>query len=158
IGEAGLTAVRQLRLMLAERYDDPQKLTHLKFLFLDTDPETLVGAAEGPSGMALGADEILALRLNRGSHYLKPRRNGRSLIEGWFDPQMLYRIPRNLVVQGVRALGRLAFGDHYRAIIQHLETALETVGQPQTMRAVESDIGLTVRSNRPRVYVITGLG
>ena len=40
---------------------------------------------------------------------------------------MLNRIPRNLVTNGIRALGRLAFVDHYRTILQRLQTSLEQI-------------------------------
>ena len=69
-------------------------------------------------------------RLNRPAHYLKPRRNGRSLIEGWFDPQTLYKIPRNPATVGLRALGRLAFLDHYRVFAEKLINSLDVVHAP----------------------------
>ena len=68
--------------------------------------------------------EVLLAPLNRPSHYLKPR-DGRPPLDKWLNPRMLYRIPRSQVTTGVRALGRLAFCDHYRAIVHRLQVELE---------------------------------
>src|SRR5205085_99122 len=107
------------KLTLAERFGGIDQFPHFRYLAIDTDPEA-INAATGDGPGFLSADELYLARLSRASHYLKPRRNGRSLLEGWFDPQMLYRIPRNLLTTGLRTFGRLAFCDHYRPISQKL--------------------------------------
>lgn len=155
LGGDGLAVLKQLKQYVIERLGEFDALPQLKLLYIDTDPETVQIAERGQG--ALAADEILLCRLNRASHYLKPRRNGRSLIEGWFDPQLLYRIPRNPQTQGVRALGRLAFGDHYRPVTQKLEVLLEEVTRPDALLQADQQTGLGVRSNRPRVYVVANL-
>ena len=101
---------------------------------------------------------VIPARLNRPAHYLKPRRNGRSLIEGWFDPQTLYKIPRNPATVGLRALGRLAFLDHYRAFAEKLLASLEACTHPDAVAAADRATRLGLRTNRPRVYVVAGLG
>src|SRR5207247_6996796 len=129
-----------------------ERLPNLKLLFIDTDPETTQRAVDDSSSCPLAPDEVFAARLNRPAHYLKPRRNGRSILEGWFDSQVLYRIKAgNPLTQGLRCLGRLAFCDHYRTLEQKLKTDLETLTQPETLDNAEAHSQLGMRTNRPRL-------
>ena len=70
---------------------------------------------------------------------------------------MLYRIPRSQVTAGVRALGRLAFVDHYRTIVKRLRTELDGCLNPNALALAGRQTQLGVRSNRPRVYVVASL-
>jgi hypothetical protein len=71
---------------------------------------------------------------------------------------MLYRIPRNLVTTGCRALGRLAFMDNYRLIARRLENELEASACEEALHRAAEETKLGLRTNRPRVYIIAGLG
>ena len=156
VGQTGLRVLQRLRKQLGERFGPPEKLPGVRFLFVDTDPDTLAAAADGPAG--LRDDEVFPARLNRAGHYLKPRLNGRSLIEGWFDSQLLYKIPRTPATLGLRPLGRLAFCDHYRGLAQKLQAELEICTHPDALADTADHTGLGLRTNRPRVYVVAGLG
>jgi eukaryotic-like serine/threonine-protein kinase len=157
IGQSGLEVVREFRRMTMERFGTPDRLPHLRMLFIDTDSEALhTATAAGPG--ALDPSEVIPARLNRPAHYLKPRRNGRSLIEGWFDAQTLYRIPRNPATVGLRGLGRLAFLDHYRVFADKLVAHVEACTHPDALSASDRVTKLRLRTNRPRIYVVAGLG
>ena len=155
IGQHGLDVVREFRRITQERFGTADRVPHLKVLFLDTDSDTLHAAT---AGAGLEPGEVIPARLNRPAHYLKPRRNGRSLIEGWFDPQTLYKIPRNPATVGLRALGRLAFLDHYKLFAEKLLGSLEGCTHPEALSAADRTTHLGIRTNRPRVYIVAGLG
>jgi serine/threonine protein kinase len=155
LGQGGLDVIREFRRLVQQQFGTSDRLPHLKLLFLDTDSETLQSAT---ASAGLEPSEVIPARLNRPAHYLKPRRTGRSLIEGWFDPQTLYRIPRNPATVGVRTFGRLAFLDHYRAFAEKLLSNLEACTHPDALATADRTTRLGVRSNRPRVYVVAGLG
>jgi eukaryotic-like serine/threonine-protein kinase len=157
IGHCGLQVVREFRRMAQERFGVAERLPHLKIIYIDTDSESLHDATAGGAG-ALDPLEVVPARLSRPAHYLKPRRNGRSLIEGWFDPQTLYKIPRNPATVGLRALGRLAFLDHYRVFAEKLLASLDACTHPDALSAADRSTRLGLRTNRPRVYLIAGLG
>ena len=59
---------------------------------------------------------------------------------------------------GMRPLGRLAFIDNYRQIAQRLRDELKACLEPDNLAAASSQTGLSLRTNRPRVYIVTGLG
>jgi serine/threonine protein kinase len=157
LGRGGLDVLCRVRQALTARFGRADRLPNLRLIGIDTDAETTSEESCGGPDATLAAEEVLLTRLNRPGHYLKPRRNGRSLIEGWFDAQMLYRIPRNPATLGVRCLGRLAFCDHYRNIAQKLRLDLETASHPDTLAQAERATRLGLRTNRPRVYVVASL-
>src|SRR5262249_36638214 len=155
----GLDVLERVKQSVVERFGSLDKLPTLRLLFIDTDPDTLQAAGSPNAVCPLAGDEIFPARLNPPGHYLKPRRHGRSIIEGWFDSQLLYRIKAgNPLTQGLRTLGRLAFCDHYRTLETKLREDLEAVTQPAAMDHAEVHTQLTLRSNRPRVYIVAGMG
>ena len=161
LGQTGLRVLRRLRYDLAERFGQPEMLSIVQSLYVDTDPDDLAAAEKTDAVRRLGAlrgDEIFPAKLQRASHYLKPRFTGRTLTDGWLDPAMLYRIPRNLQTTGLRMFGRLAFCDHYRPLMGKIHTAIDTMVAADAMTQTEGWTGLLRRTNRPRVYVVAGLG
>ncbi len=157
LGQAGLNTLKYLRQELRDRFENPDALPQLRLLHLDTDPEAQ-NEATGPTvGEPLVRSETLLARLNRASHYLKPR-HGRPRVDTWLDPAMLYRIQRNEVTGGVRALGRLAFFGNYHSIALRLHADLTACTDPSALTAAATRTGLALRSTRPRVYVVTSLG
>ncbi len=156
LGQAGLNTLKYLRQELHDRFDDPAALPQLRLLYLDTDPEAQTEATGPTVGEPLIRSETMIARLNRASHYLKPR-HGRPRIDTWLDPAMLYRIQRNEVTGGVRALGRLALFGNYPTITLRLQADLSACTDPAALAAAATRTGLVLRSTRPRVYVITSL-
>ena len=159
IGQAGLRVLQRFRHDLGERYGPRENTPLVRTLFIDTDPDTLDDAARSrplEHLAGLTPDEVVGAKLNRASHYLKPRLNGRSLVEGWFDQQVLYRIPRTPQTMGVRLLGRLAFCDHYRTLTAKIHAELDAALSPDALHRTEDRTGLRRRTNRPRVYVVAG--
>ncbi|MDB5309856.1 MAG: hypothetical protein JWO38_4058 [Gemmataceae bacterium] len=159
IGQAGLRVLQRLRYDLTERYGPPEYTPLVRTLFVDTDPDTLDDALHARPDERLAGlqpDDVFAAKLNRAGHYLKPRLNGRSLTEGWFDQQLLYRIPRTPQTMGLRLFGRLAFCDHYRPLMAKIHAELDACLTPDALHLTEQRTGLRRRTNRPRVYVVAG--
>lgn len=160
IGQAGLRVLQRFRFDLTEQFG-PQEMTPLfRTLFIDTDPDALDEATRGRPFDRLAAlrpDDIYAARLNRAAHYMKPRLYGRNIIHGWFDPQLLYRIPRAPQTLGLRLFGRLAFCDHYRPLMGKIQAELDEALSSDAFSMTENRTGLTRRTNRPRVYLVTSL-
>jgi len=145
LGGFGHGVLAQLRRRLENQFGGLEALPHLSLLALDTDPEA-------------GADpeRSLTLRLSRPSRYLRPR-DTMPPVEDWLDPKMVYRIPRSLVTTGVRALGRLAFIEHRRTISSRLRRELECLTTAKGLHEAAARTGLGIRSDWPRVYVVTSL-
>ncbi len=157
IGQMGIEVAQRFRRQVVDRYGSFDRVANLRLLCIDTDPETLQPATASQTGLPLAPSQVIPMRLNRASHYLKPRRNGRSIIEGWFDPQTLYRIPRNPQTLGLRCLGRLAFCDHYPTFVEKLREDLDACTQPDALAQADKLTKLGMRTNRPRVYIVASL-
>ncbi len=156
VGYTGFRVVQRLRKRMDELYGNADRLAAVRALYLDTDPEALDAAVVGHS--PLPPETVIPLRLNRSGHYLKPRTNGRMLIEGWFDVQTLYKLPRVPTTMGLRSLGRLAFCDHYRPVMQKLSAELDACLAPEAVAATCGITGQLIGTNRPRVYIVAGTG
>jgi serine/threonine protein kinase len=160
LGGVGAAVVRRLRFDLAERYGPPGRTPAVRAFVVDTDPDALAEAGR-PRPAArlagLGPDEVVPAPLNRAGYYLKPRLSGGGLVDGWFDPQLLYKLPRSPRTLGLRVFGRLAYCDHARAIGAKLRAEL-AAADPAAVHATAERAGLELRTTRPRVYVVAGLG
>jgi serine/threonine protein kinase len=156
LGQVGLTVMQRLREELTTSVAPAGLLPHLRFSLIDTDPEVMRLATRGNPSASLSASEVILAPLNRPSYYLKPS-STRPILNTWLNPRILYRIPRSQVTTGVRALGRLAYIDNYRVIIRRLQTELEAAVEPKALQDSAAQTGLGVRSNRPRVYILTSL-
>jgi serine/threonine protein kinase len=153
LGRMGQSVLQALRRALLSRFGPDQELPHIRLVALDTDPEAVhISGAAGN----LRPEEMLLTRLSRPSRYLRVR-DHLPAIEDWLDPKMIYRIPRSLITTGIRALGRLAFIEHYRTIQARLRRELERVTQPEALAVAHERTRLGLRTNWPRVYVVTCL-
>ncbi|MGE3807419.1 MAG: tubulin-like doman-containing protein, partial [Gemmataceae bacterium] len=158
LGAGGLNVLTQFRQVLKDRFGSVDALSHLRMIGIDTDPESVQRSTvhSGSDSLILSPSDVLAAKLNRPLHYQKSR-DGRPRIEQWFNTNMLYRIPRNLTTEGLRALGRLAFIDNYRLIAQRMQSDLEACVAPENLQKTIKQTGLKLRSNQPRVYVVCSL-
>lgn len=156
LGQLGLGVLQRLRESLDEGLGQATVLPNLRVLYIDTDPEAPRAGTTPQYGKPLSTEEILQVRLNRPSHYLRSR-EGRSQLEAWFNSKMLYRIPRHLVTTGMRALGRLALYDNFRSVGHRLRSELDLVTRPENLSQAAHNTRLGFRTNRPRVYVVTSL-
>jgi eukaryotic-like serine/threonine-protein kinase len=156
IGQLGVQTLTQLRLRLATELGSVNAVPHIRLVAIDTDANTLQQATNGITRAALRTQETLHARLQRPSHYLKTR-DGKLATDGWLSSRLLHRIPREQTNAGLRALGRLAFVDNYRAIAKRLEAEMQALCSQDTPHSSDSALDLGLRSNRPRVYIVTSL-
>ncbi|MCS7167715.1 MAG: protein kinase [Gemmatales bacterium] len=138
---------------ITERYGALRELPHLRLLHIDTDPEA--HHSWGEEFLTQGGELLLA-RLQRPARYLRPKDQLPDVSE-WLDPQMLYRMPRSQVTGGIRALGRLAFVEHYRSIRHRLEQLLSAITQPQALEQACQRWQTEIRSDWPLVFIVTHL-
>src|SRR5207248_2729494 len=96
------------------RLGDLGKLPLMRFLYVDTDKEALGHAQRGAPEIALQPAEVYHLPLQPMAHY---RRRQLDQIGDWLPREKLYALPRSLLTQGSRALGRLAFCDNYLRLV-----------------------------------------
>jgi hypothetical protein len=151
LGGLGLSALEAFRLELVERFGPTATPGHLRLIYIDTEAER----APASGSDTLPRIESVIARLNRASHFLR-RREGRAKIDDWFSKPLLYRIQRDQLTGGVRALGRLALFDNYRSIAERLRHELSECTHPGDIDGAGEKTSLPY--TRPRVFVVAGLG
>ena len=156
LGQVGLGIIRKLREKIVTQLGAANALPNCRLIYLDTDPDAPKVAARSGSGVPLSPGEVVMAKLNRPGYYVRTY-GGKDCMDSWFDPKMLYRIPRNLLTKGLRPLGRLAFFDNYRSISRRLQSELDECSEPETLRKTAEKTALGQRTNRPRVYIVTSL-
>jgi eukaryotic-like serine/threonine-protein kinase len=154
VGEFGLRVLCSYRRLIAERFGRPT-LPHLRWLFVDTDPESIKVAQSSAPGCSLSAEEVVWTRLHRSTHYLS--RQGLPPIESWLSAEDLYRMPRVPATDGMRGIGRLALLDHYHEICHRIRTLLEPFLSSAPVQEADRLSGLGMRSSFPRVFIANSL-
>jgi len=152
IGYSGQQVLKHFRKRLERDFGGAGQLPAIRHMLIDTDENALLEAQQ-----SYPSSDMIAAKLNRAAHYLRPRANGRTVIEGWFDPKILHKLPRAPLTMGHRALGRLAFCDHYRTIMQKFQAELDACAETNALAATCETAGQTLRTNQPRVYIVAGL-
>ena len=157
LGKLGLETLRQVRKLVTQEFGHADALPHVRLLGIDTDPEAIQAASHGDPESLLRTYEMLTAKLQRPSHYLKPR-DGKHSPDSWISSKLLFRIPRQQTGAGLRPFGRLAFVDNYRLISRRLEGELQSCAAEDTLHEMAGQTDLGLRSKTPRVYVVTNLG
>ncbi len=153
IGGTAARALRRLRRRLYHRFGGTARVPAFGMLLVDTDGKTIARAGQGDPTDALGPEEAVAMPLRRPADY---RSRSKELM-AWLSRRWLYNIPRSLQTEGLRPLGRLAFVDHAPQFLQRLREALVAITAPKALADASANTGLRVRSEAPRVCVVTSI-
>ncbi|MBX9625921.1 MAG: protein kinase, partial [Gemmataceae bacterium] len=156
VGGVGRLTVEHLRRVIHDRYGTADKTPNVRYLLVDTDPAAAPEfAPDDPAGFA--PREAVVARLHRPAHYLQ--RDGLPPVDGWMPAGALYKLSRNPgPADGVRAFGRLALVDNHKAVAARVRQEVEALTAGDALDRADAATGLGVRTNRPRVYLVAGLG
>jgi serine/threonine protein kinase len=151
VGSFGKRAIQQIRCRLLDRVGDLNQVPSFRFLYLDVEPGTAPSRASAAvSDVALEAEHVVHLPLQPVTAY---RRKQLDQILEWLPREKLYSIPRSLSVEGSRALGRLAFCDHYLKVTTRLKNDITVATHPEAIKQSADQTGLSPRAKVPSVYV-----
>ncbi len=154
LGAFGRQALQALRCRIIDRFGSVAKLPLLRFLYLDTNADSLKAALHAPPEQALPPSETFHLPLQPVGHYRRNRQIFDRLTE-WMPLEKLYTIPRSLETQGTRALGRLAFADNYLRLAARLKRELQVITDPDHLYQAVNRTGLPLRSEVPQVFLLS---
>ncbi len=150
VGGFGRRALQQLRCRLLDRVGDLHQVPSFRFLYLDIDPDSVNKLIADRSDAALLPEQLVTLPLQPVNNY---RRKHLDPILEWMPREKLYAMPRSLQPDGSRALGRLAFCDHYLKVMARLKSEFQIAIHPEAVKQSADQTGLTPRSKTPSVYV-----
>jgi hypothetical protein len=155
LGSYGRKAMLELRCRLMDRFGSLDKLSLVRFLAVDPDPEAVNQAVKGAPQVALTRSEFLHLPLSPVGNYR--RRNLDHLYE-WLPREKLYAMPRSLQTQGSRALGRLAFSDNQQRMLARVRREIQEITNSDRIYESVTKTGLALRDATPRVYILAAAG
>jgi serine/threonine protein kinase len=152
IGGLASAALFRLKQRLYHRFRDLASVPVLALLQLDTDRKALEQLREGRHGEALTLEETLLVPLRRTEDY---RPQAKELLR-WLDRRWLYGIPRSLMTEGMRPLGRLALVDNASVVLARLRDTLARVVCPKA-KSKAAAAGFDLREDKPRVFLVASL-
>lgn len=151
-GTAGRT-LQRLRRRLNDRFAEPSAVPSLQMLLLDTDVKALSHASRSDDTAGLRPHETIALPLRRCQDY---REDSEKLLL-WLSRRWLYNIPRSLQTEGLRPLGRLAFIDRARPVLEQLRTTIASMVAPNALSTSGQAVGLETADGYPRVFIVASI-
>ncbi len=150
VGSFGRRALQQIRCRLLDRLGQLSQVPCLRYLYVDPDPSAAEKAASAGSDVSLSSEQVFATPLQPVTNY---RRRQIDDLTQWLPREKLYSIPRSLRVDGSRALGRLAFCDHYLRFSNRLKHEIGVCTSPEAVHQSASFTGQAVRTKEPAVYI-----
>jgi serine/threonine protein kinase len=155
VGGIGRAVLDRLKRVIRDRYGKPDLLPNVRLLYIDTDPDAV--PPDGPDQSGVSSRETVLARLQRPAHYLQ--RESLPSLDSWLPAGLLYQLARAPGSSGgVRAFGRLALFDNYRLVAQRVRQEIEPFLTDAPLVEADKTSRLGLRTNRPRAYVIAGLG
>ena len=150
VGSFGRRALQQIRCRLLDRVGDLQQVPSFRYVYIDIDQDTVEKVDSDGSDAALQPEHVLHLPLQPVTGY---RRKQLDQILEWMPREVLYSVPRSLSADGSRALGRLAFFDHYLKVAARLKNDIQTAIHPEAIKLSADQTGLMPRAKVPSIYV-----
>jgi serine/threonine protein kinase len=145
VGGTGCRIAARLRDRLGEKFGPPGAYPAWSTLLIDTDGDELRRLTASGDGAA----ETCHIPLRTTQEY---REESHELLR-WLSRRWLYNIPLNGQTQGWRPLGRLAFVDNGKLVLEsirrQLERVLDATSLQQTARYVDREF-----SSTPRVILV----
>ena len=155
LGIGGLAAatLRRLKKRFRARYGDPAEAPIFRFLQVDVDREDLRRARQGDAAECLDVAETLLTPLHLPEHY---RTESKNLLR-WLNRRWLYGIPRSLLTEGLRPLGRLALVDNAAEVLSHVRDLLGQITDAAAVEKTAHVTGAGIRDTTPRVFVLASI-
>ncbi|MEZ6140155.1 MAG: tubulin-like doman-containing protein [Zavarzinella sp.] len=155
LGGFGLETLVSLKRSIAERFGR-STLPHMRLLGIDTDPGHIEQQTNQLNRYPLNSDEVVHVGLQRPGYYITHSKL--SDVERWVPSEILHAIPRNHSTLGYRALGRLAFADHFALILKKIKRFISELSDPKLLEESNKLTGLETRSRDLEICIISSCG
>jgi eukaryotic-like serine/threonine-protein kinase len=155
IGIGGLAGqvLRRWKQRLAWRFGAWENVPAFQVLQIETDRRAIASLQERSGGVSLEPEETLFLPLHEYMHYRKYREEWLR----WIHRQWLGDIPKSLLTEGKRPLGRLALIDNAGEARERFAQVLEAVNNPIARLRTAKTAGLIFREETPQIFVIASI-
>jgi hypothetical protein len=152
VGGTAARVLVRLRRRLEDRFG-AAPIPSIRMLLVDTDVKSLLAASSPESETRLGEDETMPLGLRSAREYTA---NSRNMMQ-WLSRRWLYNIPRSLLTEGRRPLGRLALVDHAPQLVERLRALVTELVREESIRASAERTGTAFSAGPPRVFIVASV-
>ena len=152
LGGIGCEAVRRFRRDAARQFQS-SGLPSIQLLAIDIDPKMTKGLRQGfeaDDSDSLDAHEILHTPLRPSSGY----RDDKSVYLPWLSRRWLYNVPRSLLTEGMRPLGRLAVVDNAASVRRRVGELLDDACKPDAAAQSAAASGQPFADVEPQVFLV----
>ncbi|MDA1180348.1 MAG: protein kinase, partial [Planctomycetota bacterium] len=154
LGSIGTRVLQGVRTRLSTHVGSREELPAISLLAIDADSQQLRQSVHSENPYAkLTSQEILATPLRNCDEYRE--RNGNHL--SWLSRRWLYNIPRTLLTEGIRPLGRLAFADHCDQIRERITQSIQCLTDRNLTRTTAEKLALRPSDIGPRVMIVASI-
>lgn len=157
LGQFGREALQAIRYRVIDRFGGLDRVPCWKYIYIDSDPESVNEALTGPPEQAFQAQEIYHAPLMGVTGYRKHRQS-LELISEWLPTERLYSIPRSLAVGGERCLGRLALTENHLRIAAKLKRDIQNLLEIDSLEQSATMTGLEPGLETPQILIFAAAG
>lgn len=157
LGRFGREALQAIRYRAIDRFGGLDRVPCWKYIYIDSDPDSVNEALTGPPEQAFQPQEIYHAPLMGVTGYRKHRQS-LELISEWIPSERLYSIPRSLAVGGVRCLGRLALTENHLRIASKLKRDIQGLLDIDGLEQTATMTGLEPGIETPQVLIFAAAG
>ncbi|MGI9516930.1 MAG: protein kinase domain-containing protein, partial [Pirellulaceae bacterium] len=150
VGQTGAKILCNYRKRISARIGSPEKTPAIRLLCLDVDRRTLFESTMGDEHCSLRNHETLNIPLRKPEEY----RNDGALDVSWIGRRWIYNIPKSLLTESLRPLGRLAFVDHHELIYRKITDELSKAAQPEHLATTAEATGMLPSELPPQIIFV----
>lgn len=154
LGRTGTRVLQGVRTRLSTQIGSSEELPAISLLAIDADAQQLRLSTHGQNPHAgLTSQEVLATPLRNCDEYRERSANHLS----WLSRRWLYNIPRTLLTEGIRPLGRLAFADHCGQIRERITQSIQRLTDRNLIKTTAAKLALRPSDIGPRVIIVASI-
>ncbi len=151
IGGVGGRVLRELQGRFTDAFGGMKNVPAYQMVVLDTDGKDLNSLMRDPD--AWGDTDFVALPLRRPEDY--QFRDSR--LSQWLHRRWLYNMPRSMLTEGYRPLGRLALVDHGRRVLVAIRSAISRAVAADSLAKTTASTGLPLQQGHVRIMIVSSI-
>jgi eukaryotic-like serine/threonine-protein kinase len=153
VGGTAIRALRRLRQRWSAAAAQSNNLPRHEVLLIDTDPRAIGGAVSAEEEGALDPSQTLWLPLKKPAEYLETSEEH----SRWLHRRWLCNLPHSQRTEGLRPLGRLAFVDHRKEVVDRLHEAITQIATTAAGDASGSKESPSAACPVPQIFLVASL-
>lgn len=151
VGDTGNRIIQKVKSLLVSRHGSMDEIPAIKLLAIDTDRKSLGNLWRAGTSASLSHAEVLEIPLRKPEDYRKRMQKHLA----WLSRRWIYNVPRSLLTEGLRPLGRLAFADHFEPICNRIQDLVREMTAEESLAKTADTLNMGPGALNPRIVIAT---